>query len=34
VEALLVAPIVNVQIENLLFVAMMGGDGGVKRTLS
>jgi hypothetical protein len=34
VEALLFAPIVNVQIEDLVFVAIVGGDGGGKRTHS
>jgi hypothetical protein len=34
VEALLFAPIVDVLIEDLVFVAMVGGDGGVERTLS
>ena len=32
VEALLFAPIVNVKIEDSLFVAMVGGDGGGERT--
>jgi hypothetical protein len=32
VEALLFAPIVNVYIEDLVFVMMVGGDGGGKRT--
>ncbi len=34
VEALLFDPIVNVWIEDLVCVAMVGGDGGVERTLS
>jgi hypothetical protein len=34
IEALLFALIVNVQIEDLMFVAMVGGDGGGKRTHS
>jgi hypothetical protein len=34
VEALPFATIFNVYIEDLVFVAMVGGDGGVKRTIS
>jgi hypothetical protein len=33
VEALHFDPIVNVCVEDLVFVAMVGGDGGGKRTL-
>jgi hypothetical protein len=34
VEALHFNPIVNVYLEDLVFVAMVGDDGGGKRTLS
>ncbi len=34
VEALPFATIVNVYIEDSVFVAMVGGDGGVERTIS
>jgi hypothetical protein len=34
VEPLHFDPIVNVEIEDLVFVAMVGGDGGGERTLS
>jgi hypothetical protein len=33
VEALHFDPIVNICLEDLVFVAMVGGDGGGKRTI-